>query len=116
MLSIALSHCRCSLIGLTPSQAKDALTLTPQRAILRGRESSACLSLDRAPLTFLSFRCAVAMRQTYRGVISNPTLITTTPTAAASTTAGAKRTAAELESEGSSGAAEGGKRRKSAAA
>ncbi|ORY47188.1 RNase P subunit p30-domain-containing protein [Leucosporidium creatinivorum] len=84
----------CSLIGLTPSQAKDALTLTPQRAILRG----------------------LAMRQTYRGVISNPTLITTTPTASSSTTAGAKRTAAELEFEGSNGGAEGGKRRKSAAA
>lgn len=29
----------CSLIGLPPSQAKDALTVNPQRAILRGRAS-----------------------------------------------------------------------------
>ena len=29
----------CSLIGLTASQAKDALTVNPQRALLRGRES-----------------------------------------------------------------------------
>lgn len=66
---------RCSLIGLTPSQAKDALTINPQRAILRGRASLPSRSF-RNSLTLL-FR-AVAMRQTYRGVLSNPTLITST--------------------------------------
>ncbi|GAA5836789.1 hypothetical protein JCM9279_007662 [Rhodotorula babjevae] len=44
----------CSLIGMPPSQAKDALTVNPQRAILRG----------------------LSLRQTYRGVLSNPTLLT----------------------------------------
>ncbi|BGP27171.1 RNase P subunit p30 family protein [Rhodotorula toruloides] len=44
----------CSLIGMPPAQAKDALTVSPQRAIMRG----------------------LSLRQTYRGVISNPTLTT----------------------------------------
>ncbi|BGP34864.1 RNA-binding RNA processing protein rpp1 [Rhodotorula toruloides] len=44
----------CSLIGMPPAQAKDALTVNPQRAIMRG----------------------LSLRQTYRGVISNPTLTT----------------------------------------
>ncbi|GAA5920265.1 hypothetical protein JCM5296_004594, partial [Sporobolomyces johnsonii] len=43
----------CSLIGLLPSQAKDALTVNPQRAVMRG----------------------LSLRQTYRGVLSNPTLV-----------------------------------------
>ncbi|GAA5913689.1 hypothetical protein JCM8208_005903 [Rhodotorula glutinis] len=47
----------CALIGLPPSQAKDALTVNPQRAILRG----------------------LSLRQTYRGVLSNPTLLTHAP-------------------------------------
>ncbi|GAA5865065.1 hypothetical protein JCM3774_002120, partial [Rhodotorula dairenensis] len=44
----------CSLIGMPPSVAKDALTVNPQRAVMRG----------------------LSLRQTYRGVISNPTLTT----------------------------------------
>ncbi|GAA5937206.1 hypothetical protein JCM1841_002326 [Sporobolomyces salmonicolor] len=44
----------CSLIGLPPAQAKDALTVNPQRAVMRG----------------------LSLRQTYRGVLSNPTLVT----------------------------------------
>ncbi|GAA5841390.1 hypothetical protein JCM5353_007118 [Sporobolomyces roseus] len=44
----------CSLIGMPPSQAKDALTVNPQRAIMRG----------------------LSLRSTYRGVISNPVLHT----------------------------------------
>ncbi|BGO95012.1 hypothetical protein NBRC10512_006524 [Rhodotorula toruloides] len=47
----------CSLIGMPPAQAKDALTVNPQRAIMRG----------------------LSLRQTYRGVISNPTLTTYSP-------------------------------------
>lgn len=31
--------CRCSLIGMPPSVAKDALTVNPQRAVMRGCES-----------------------------------------------------------------------------
>ncbi|GAA5942157.1 RNA-binding RNA processing protein RPP1 [Sporobolomyces koalae] len=42
----------CSLIGMPANQAKDALTVNPQRSILRG----------------------LSMRSTYRGVFSNPTL------------------------------------------
>ncbi|GAA5968624.1 hypothetical protein JCM11641_007704 [Rhodosporidiobolus odoratus] len=42
----------CSLIGLPPAAAKDTLTVNPQRAVLRG----------------------LSLRQTYRGVLSNPTL------------------------------------------
>ncbi|GAA5824734.1 hypothetical protein JCM11251_005319 [Rhodosporidiobolus azoricus] len=45
----------CSLIGLPPSAAKDTLTVNPQRAVLRG----------------------LSLRQTYRGVLSNPTLTIT---------------------------------------
>ncbi|GAA5825055.1 hypothetical protein JCM3770_004515 [Rhodotorula araucariae] len=44
----------CSLIGMPPAQAKDALTVNPQRAVMRG----------------------LSLRQTYRGVLSNPTLLT----------------------------------------
>ncbi|KWU43433.1 PHP domain-like protein [Rhodotorula sp. JG-1b] len=47
----------CSLIGMPPSVAKDALTVNPQRAVMRG----------------------LSLRQTYRGVISNPTLTTYPP-------------------------------------
>ncbi|GAA6009650.1 hypothetical protein JCM10207_004141 [Rhodosporidiobolus poonsookiae] len=44
----------CSLIGLPPSAAKDTLSVHPQRAVLRG----------------------LSLRQTYRGVLSNPVLST----------------------------------------
>ncbi|KAM0791108.1 hypothetical protein ACM66B_004397 [Microbotryomycetes sp. NB124-2] len=49
----------CTLIGLTPVQAKNALTSTPRDAIMRG----------------------LAMRQTHKGVISNPSLVVTTTSA-----------------------------------
>ncbi|GAA6016078.1 hypothetical protein JCM11491_000661 [Sporobolomyces phaffii] len=52
----------CSLIGMPPSPAKDALTVNPQRAIMRG----------------------LSLRQTYRGVISNPVLRTYSTPAGAS--------------------------------
>ncbi|POY75964.1 hypothetical protein BMF94_1048 [Rhodotorula taiwanensis] len=52
----------CSLIGMPPSVAKDALTVNPQRAVLRG----------------------LSLRQTYRGVISNPTVTAFTPASVAS--------------------------------
>lgn len=39
----------CSLIGMPPSQAKDALTVNPQRAILRGRASRRSLCLCCEP-------------------------------------------------------------------
>ncbi|GAA5907473.1 hypothetical protein JCM6882_003870 [Rhodosporidiobolus microsporus] len=48
----------CSLIGLPPSAAKDTLTVNPQRAVLRG----------------------LSLRQTYRGVLSNPVLTVTSST------------------------------------
>ncbi|KAK4046328.1 RNA-binding RNA processing protein rpp1 [Microbotryomycetes sp. JL201] len=48
----------CTLIGLTPVQAKNALTSTPRDAIMRG----------------------LAMRQTHKGVISNPSLVVTSTT------------------------------------
>lgn len=38
LLTRETSCARCSLIGLTPAQAKDALTINPQRAIARGSE------------------------------------------------------------------------------
>ncbi|GAA5853253.1 hypothetical protein JCM8547_000256 [Rhodosporidiobolus lusitaniae] len=44
----------CSVIGLSPSAAKDTLTVNPQRAVLRG----------------------LSLRQTYRNVLSNPVLTT----------------------------------------
>ncbi|GAA5984584.1 hypothetical protein JCM10908_003411 [Rhodotorula pacifica] len=78
----------CSLIGMPPSVAKDALTVNPQRAVMRG----------------------LSLRQTYRGVISNPTLTILPPsgtsgtlpseTAAASTSeAGGKKRPATLVEE-----------------
>ncbi|SCV73572.1 BQ2448_7498 [Microbotryum intermedium] len=48
----------CSLIGLDPASAKETISAHPQRVILKG----------------------LAMRQTYKGVFSNPSLITTTTT------------------------------------
>ncbi|GAA5899918.1 RNA-binding RNA processing protein RPP1 [Sporobolomyces salmoneus] len=48
----------CSLIGMPAAQAKDALTVNPQRAIMRG----------------------LSLRSTYRGVISNPVLKIYAPT------------------------------------
>ncbi|GAA5874309.1 hypothetical protein JCM1840_000629 [Sporobolomyces johnsonii] len=90
----------CSLIGLPPSQAKDALTINPQRAVMRG----------------------LSLRQTYRGVLSNPTLVTyplasspsTAPTAEGVPSTTPKKRAAEKtpgESEAEARAAEdkGGK-------
>lgn len=110
---------RCSLIGMPPSVAKDALTVNPQRAVMRGRESFRswpsskdsfkprlidALLLRRGPLG-----CKVSLRQTYRGVISNPTLTTyrslpssDMPTHAAGES-GKKRPADEERAGGSTG-------------
>ena len=63
----------CTLIGLTPAQAKDTLTVNPQRAILRGRESPSSLTTY---VQVADDRATVSMRQAYRGIISNPSLIT----------------------------------------
>ncbi|KAL8286914.1 hypothetical protein RQP46_003920 [Phenoliferia psychrophenolica] len=80
----------CSLIGLTASQAKDALTINPQRAILRG----------------------LSLRQAYRGVISNPTLTTTVDESAERAVpivAGAKRDSSAFEVSEEAGGGGGGK-------
>ncbi|SCZ95072.1 BZ3500_MvSof-1268-A1-R1_Chr11-3g03584 [Microbotryum saponariae] len=55
----------CSLIGLDPTSAKEAISSHPQRVILKG----------------------LAMRQTYKGVFSNPSLITSTTTTTTTHTA-----------------------------
>ncbi|KAK4052638.1 RNA-binding RNA processing protein rpp1 [Microbotryomycetes sp. JL221] len=61
----------CHLIGLTPLQAKQSITLNPKQAIMRG----------------------LAMRQTLKGVISNPSLVvTTTKTTSNSTSDSASMT------------------------
>ncbi|BGP43076.1 RNA-binding RNA processing protein rpp1 [Rhodotorula kratochvilovae] len=90
----------CALIGMPPAQAKDALTVNPQRAVMRG----------------------LSLRQTYRGVLSNPTLLThaADPAAAppvlaarlvgAPAAAPAKRPAAEAASAAEEEAAVGGKK------
>ena len=74
---------RCSLIGMPPSVAKDALTVNPQRAVMRGCKSpSAAFLLTFSRVTILKIdtrASAVSLRQTYRGVISNPTLTTYPP-------------------------------------
>ncbi|GAA5943315.1 hypothetical protein JCM3775_002616 [Rhodotorula graminis] len=84
----------CSLIGLPPPQAKDALTVNPQRAILRG----------------------LSLRQTYRGVLSNPTLLTHAPAAAADPAPHVAPREAGAGGEGSAGPAGGGGARKRPAA
>ncbi|SGZ02221.1 BQ5605_C033g11196 [Microbotryum silenes-dioicae] len=55
----------CSLIGLDPTSAKEAISSHPQRVILKG----------------------LAMRQTYKGVFSNPSLLTSTTTTSTTDTA-----------------------------
>ncbi|BGP19511.1 hypothetical protein JCM10213_006331 [Rhodosporidiobolus nylandii] len=93
----------CSLIGLPPSAAKDTLTVNPQRSVLRG----------------------LSLRQTYRGVLSNPvlTITSTEPIPAPSTSSAPpssvpqKRPASAAASEsgsqgGSQGQQDGGKKKK----
>lgn len=82
--------------------------MNPQRAIIRGRQSSA---QSRRTADCL----AVSMRQSYRGIISNPTLTTTfasAPEVGRSDVPVAGDTTKRLASQLEGGAVSSGKRKK----